>query len=608
MFQKTGEIKELLARKTRELQNCRAILLKTPHGILIVDKGGSIRFANSAAGRMLGCLPEELVGMPFQFPLSTEEKAEITLKSRDGKEVAAEVWVVETEWEEHAALFVSLHDITGRRCSEQELRKLYRAITDSPSIVMITDNRGNIEYVNPKFTEITGYTLTEVAGKNPALLKSGEMNPDELRRMWETISSGDEWHGEFINRKKNGEIYLERASISPVKELDGVITHFVAVKEDVTEQKRIERELRESEALLNVIFDEASQLMGLMKPDGTLIKINRTAFEFIQGRADEVLGRPFWETPWWTHSKDMQDRVHGAVEAAARGEFVRFEATHRTPEGELVWVDFSLKPVKDAKGDVVFLVPEGRDITPYKQAAEEIEILHTDLAARAHDLEIANQELEAFSYTVSHDLRAPLTTISASSQMVVEMCGQRLNEQCRELTGIIEEEVGRMDQLIGTLLDFARITRSEVHRETVDISIMAETILLGLRQREPDRKVVYEVAEGLTVSADPKLLRVALENLLGNAWKYTAKRETAIIRFGLTEYRGRPAYYVEDNGIGFAPKENERVFIPFQRVSPEEFTGTGIGLATVHRIIQRHGGRIWAEGEEGKGATFYFTL
>jgi PAS domain S-box-containing protein len=382
-----------------------------------------------------------------------------------------------------------------------------------------------------------------------------------------------------------------------------------AVIIDITERKNMEEALQEREALFQVIFDQAFQLMGLMETDGTLIKINRTAADFIETREAEVLGKPFWETPWWTHSPEQQEKLRGAVKAAAKGEFVRFDATHLTPSGKLVWVDFSLKPVKSEEGEVIFLVPEGRDITILKQAKEKIEILNTNLANRANELEIVNRDLEAFSYTVSNDLLKSLLSIGTNANKIRELVCSREDEQCQDYTTRIYDKTKHLGKLIGLMHDFFRPTRGELHREMLDLGLLAGKTAEKLRMTKPERQVAFRIAKGIMANGDRDLLKVVLENLLGNAWKHTGKCQETVIEFGATESEGKPVYFVRDNGIGFDMAHADKLFMPFQRLPrTEEFAGNGIGLATVERIIRRHNGRVWAEGEPGKGATFYFTL
>lgn len=467
--------------------------------------------------------------------------------------------------------------------------RFHNIVTISSDGIVIVDEVGLIRFVNPAAEAIFGRNAKELLG--------GEFGFP--------IVSGRTTELDIV-QKGNKQTIVEMRVVTT--EWEGKPTYLATLR-DITERRHAEETLRESEALFRVIFDQAFQLMGLMKPDGTLIKINRKAADLIEHEEADVLGKPFWETPWWSHSPEQQEQLRKAVNAAAQGEFARFEATHRTPAGEFVWVDFSLKPVKDEDGKVIYLVPEGRDITAYKQASEQIEILNTELAARAVELETANRELEAFNYTVSHDLRQPLNIINGYCQAIDTLCGDQLQEGCRSYLREVYNGTLRMDLLIQSLLNFSRMGNVEPSREMVDLDSLAREVILSLKMAEPDRQVDFHIADRIVANADADLLRIVLDNLLGNAWKYTGIRELAIIEIGVTHIDRVPVYFVRDNGAGFDKADADKIFVPFQRLpGAEKFKGFGIGLATVDRIIRSHGGKIWAEGEPGKGATFYFTL
>jgi light-regulated signal transduction histidine kinase (bacteriophytochrome) len=229
---------------------------------------------------------------------------------------------------------------------------------------------------------------------------------------------------------------------------------------------------------------------------------------------------------------------------------------------------------------------------------------------RTAELEVANKELAAFSYSVSHDLRSPLRSIDGFSQALLEDYHDSLNKEAQNYLERIRTASQRMAQLIDDLLMLSRMTRSHMHRERVNLSEQAQLIVNELQEIEPDRQVTWTITPGITVEADRQLIWAVLENLLGNAWKFTGKRSAAHIEFGVTRQPDEEqVYFVQDNGAGFDMTYAEKMFGAFQRLhSLAEFPGTGIGLATVQRIIHRHGGRIWAEGEVDEGATFYFTL
>lgn len=248
------------------------------------------------------------------------------------------------------------------------------------------------------------------------------------------------------------------------------------------------------------------------------------------------------------------------------------------------------------------------DISIRWQLEEQLEILHTDLAARAADLTTANIELEAFNYTVSHDLRIPLTVINSYSQLLQEMSGSRLDEECRGYVAAIYEGTLRMNRLIDSLLDFSTVERTSISHGKVDLSNMVKELTICLKLVEPERNVTFRIAEGVTAEGDADLLQVLLNNIIANAWKYSSRQEAAVIEFGVTESAGNDAYFIRDNGRGFDMTSAGELFIPFHRLAGADIEGRGIGLATVERIVRRHGGKVWAESEPGKGATFFFTI
>ena len=249
------------------------------------------------------------------------------------------------------------------------------------------------------------------------------------------------------------------------------------------------------------------------------------------------------------------------------------------------------------------------EITVRKRAEEEIIRLNEELKHHITQLEAANMELEAFSYSVSHDLRAPLRSVAGFSQALFDDCADNLNAEGRDSLERILAATHRMGRLIDDLLNLSRVSRAEMRREEVNLSRLAGKIADMLMKAQPERQAEFRIAEGLAAHGDEHLLTVVLENLLGNAWKFTGKNTLSVIEFDITQHEGRQAYFVKDNGAGFDMSYAGKVFSPFQRLhSVKEFPGTGIGLATVKRIINRHGGSVWIEAEVGKGTTVYFTI
>ena len=265
--------------------------------------------------------------------------------------------------------------------------------------------------------------------------------------------------------------------------------------------------------------------------------------------------------------------------------------------------------MRDSSGNIVAGIESVRNITRRKETEQSILNLNSELRRKTHDLSALNHDLNAFSYSLSHDLKTPLTIIYSSAQILHDTHSSRLDETGEYLLKQITIASERMDQLLDAMLQLAHHAQMGLELEKVDLSLMVKEIITAQRASAPDRSLRYIIAAGVIRPGDPRLIRSVLENLLGNAWKYTRHTENPVIEFGCEIHDGVESCFVRDNGAGFDMKKAEKLFRPFQRLhSQEEFEGNGVGLATAQQIIHRHGGRIWAEGRPGKGATFFFTL
>jgi light-regulated signal transduction histidine kinase (bacteriophytochrome) len=279
-----------------------------------------------------------------------------------------------------------------------------------------------------------------------------------------------------------------------------------------------------------------------------------------------------------------------------------FDTVRRCKDGRDIDVSVTISPVRDSSGDVVGASKVARDITDRKRAEEAL--ARAKIAA-----ETASRELEAFSYSVAHDLRAPLRSIDGFSLALLEDCADKLDEEGQKYLKAVRGSAQYMAQLIDSLLMLSGMTRSALHHDPVDLSGLARATAARLQSAQPERDVELVIANAQSDTGDARLLGILFDNLLSNAWKFTGRRKKARIEFGSIQDNGQAVYFVRDNGAGFDMAYSAKLFGVFQRLHRvSEFEGSGIGLATVQRIVRRHGGRIWAEGEVDRGATFYFTL
>jgi PAS domain S-box-containing protein len=323
-----------------------------------------------------------------------------------------------------------------------------------------------------------------------------------------------------------------------------------------------------------------------------------------EGRLVHELGGGQWDIP----------RLRAVLEEAANGgrPFKDFEVRHDFPNvGVKVMVLDAHRVANDNGTPMVLLAIE--DVTDRVDAREELGRLNRELEGRVRErtaqLEAANRELEAFAYSVSHDLRAPLRALDGFSDELLRSYADRLDDKGRHYLGRLRSGTQRMGQLIDDMLQLSRINRGGMRRGRVDLTALAGEVAAELRGGEAGRQVAFAIEPGLSAVGDASLVRVALENLLGNAWKFTSKRPEATITVGREDHEGVPAFFVRDDGAGFDMAHADKLFGAFQRLHSErEFPGNGVGLATVQRVVHRHGGLVWAEGRPGEGATFHFTL
>jgi PAS domain S-box-containing protein len=481
--------------------------------------------------------------------------------------------------------------------------------------------------VNRRLCDMTGYSHEEMLAMTTHEISHPEDLPAGLEYS-RRIRAGEieRWTREKRYIRKDGSILWATASLSLVRDLSGQPSYFVVAVEDITERKRADEALRETEQQFRLLFAsnphpmyvyDLESLQLLEVNDAAVAQYGYSRDTFLQMRITDI--RPVEEVP-----RLMEELTRVRCDFSSSGQW-----RHQVKDGRVIDVEITSHTVTWGGQKAVLVLAQ--DITERKRAEEALRRLSSELeqrvVERTVELESANSELEAFAYSVSHDLRAPLRSMDGFSQVLLERYADALDERGARYLNHIRDASQEMGQLIDALLQLSRVTRGEMQRGRVDLGTLARSIEAQLRKTDAERDVTIAIADELVTMGDAELLRVLLENLLGNAWKFTRKTAHACIELGRVPHPGgtrcgsdprgqtpasgypAPVYFVRDNGAGFDMAYAEKLFAPFQRLhGSSEFEGTGIGLATVQRIVHRHGGRIWAEGAVGEGANFYFTL
>ena len=614
----------------------RAVVEQAAEGILLVDVDTKrVLEANAAYQDLLGYSLEEILQLSLYdlvpYPVESmdcyvrqvlEQKSYVSGQRRhrrkDGSLVDVEVSANLISYGSRGTICIVVRDITERKLTDEIRARLAAIVESSDDAIISKTLDGTITSWNHGAEKIYGYSSEEIVGKPVSVLVPTD-RPDEIPEILEKVGRGEAIDSyETVRIAKDGRRLDVSLTISPVKDLAGNLVGASTIARDITERRRTESELRLSEARFRAMIEQSPLSIQVLSPDGQTLQVNRAWEELWGVTLQDIVGYNLLE--------DQQLVAKGLMPYIRRGfageptlipaaaydpdETIPGLTSHEEPKR---WVRAFIYPIKDEDGNVCEVILMHEDITERKQAEEEIRKLNEQLEQRVQQrtaqLNSFNRELEAFSYSVSHDLRAPLRSIDGFSKILLEDYADELDEEGNDYLKRVRAASQRMGQLIDDLLDLSRMTRSEMRRESVDLSDLAKSFAEELRRSEPERRVEFLIEGGLLVEGDRSLLRVVLENLLRNAWKFTGKQTHARIEFGASEQEDKRAYFVRDNGAGFDMAYADKLFGAFQRLhGGSEFEGTGIGLATVQRIIHRHDGRVWAEGRVGYGATFYFTL
>ena len=507
---------------------------------------------------------------------------------------------------------VSFIDITELKQAEESLKEAelkFRTIFDSASDgILITDaiNKYFIS-ANEKICAMLGYTKEEILKLNVSDIHPKESLPYVIDQFEKLVRKEISIAPDIPVMKKDKTLFFVDINSSSII-LEGKEC-LIGIFRDMSERKRTEEVLRQEQQFSKSVLDSLPEIFYLFTYPEKRLKLSNRQFQKLLGfNGEEIKGRHV--TEWFV--PEYREAVLMAIDKVMEKGKNSIEAPLLTNDGRQI--PFFLTGTKFEVDDQSYFMGIGIDLTERNKTEKELKKYRDHLEElvreRTINLEAANKELEAFSYSVSHDLRAPLRSIKGFSQALLEDYYEKLNAQGRDYLTRIKTATRKMSDLIEDMLQLSQITRIEMNMEKVNLSLLARSVISELHKSQPQRHVEIKIADGLEDKADLRLMRITLDNLLGNAWKFTEKQAKAVIEFGLWKKdRKKIIYFIRDNGAGFDMAYADKLFAPFQRLhADDEFPGAGIGLATVRRILNRHGGMIRAEGEIGKGATFYFSL
>jgi len=622
---------ELHARE----QQYQQIVETTQEGIWVVDAQGITVFVNARMGEMLGYSQNEVLGksaFDFMFledrgrhmkdlaeeKIGPHDQRDLRFRRKDG----SVLWIlaISNPLRDQAGKFTGalgvMTDITERKRMEDELReseaRFQAFMGNLAGFAFIKDHEGRYLFVNSTWEKIFGRTLEGIMGLKdadlfpPAAAQSYRASDAKLLtektpiQVVETVYHGEEPRSYFVNK------FLIPGDRDGEELVGGVAL-------DVTERLRMQEELRASQARSQAILDSALDAVVTIDEKGDILEFNPAAEKMFGHLRADVLGRNMGDliVPPELRARHQQalERCVRSGEAGILGKLIELPALRA--DGSQFPAELTINRVEHGAKPVFtgFI----RDISARKAAEQEIRQLNATLekrvAERTNELQATNKELESFCYSVSHDLRAPLRAIDGFSQALEEDYAQLLDDSGKSYLDRVRKATKRMAVLIDDLLELSRITRAELRLQEVDLAQIALQVKEELEQGQPGRNVEWILAPRLPAHGDTRLLRVALDNLLGNAWKFTRNQPLPRIEFGVTTQADKAVYYVRDNGAGFDMNYAAKLFGVFQRLhSATEYEGTGVGLANVQRVIHRHGGSVWAEAKVNEGATFYFTL
>lgn len=618
-----------ITQRKQEEDKFRNLLETAPDAIVIVNQSGKVQLVNAQTEKLFGYSREELVGMPVEvlvpqrfhrqhtgyrqtYAHSPKRRAmgaglELYGHRKDGSEFPVEISLSRLETASGTLISSSIRDITERKRAESMFRNL---LESAPDAMVIVNHSGEIQLINAQTETLFGYSREELIGKSVEILVPNRFQAShrDLRQGYErsprhrSIEAGLELYG----RRKDGSEFPVEISLSPLETPDGILIS--SAIRDVTLRRELAEKIRQQEIRFRLLIDAVKDYAIIsLDPVGTVTTWNSGAQRLKGYAADEIIGQH--GSRLYPPDALADGKLDEELREAEASGHVEDQGWRVRKDGSRFWAEVVTTALRDPSGKLVGYVKIDKDITSRREADEQIQKLNTQLNQRVFELGAANKELESFSYSVSHDLRAPLRHVDGFARILKEEFSDAIPADGLKYLDRILDAATHMGHLVDDLLNLARIGRQELKREKTDMSKLVKQSIAGIPPETGEREIEWRIEPLPELYCDPGLIQLALTNLLSNAAKFTRNLPVAIIEVGSGSINDLPTIFVRDNGVGFDPRYADKLFGVFQRLHrQEDFEGTGVGLATVQRIVRRHGGEIWAQSKPGCGAEFSFTL